>query len=199
MKCCILMGSPRKTGNTIALVRPFMDELERNGVPCRLIWLYDKKINPCTGCRKCQENLNSFSCVQTKDDTAEIFSCFYESGLAVFATPIYSWYCTPPMKALLDRFVYGMNKLYGAEKGGSLCAGKNIALITTCGYRPEYGADLFEEGMKRYSKHSRLNYMGMLSERHMGYGTVFEDEDKIKRAREFAASLINKKSRENGS
>lgn len=40
--------------------------------------------------------------------------------LGDLATPIYSWYCTPPMKALLDRLVYGMNKYYGDEKGPSL-------------------------------------------------------------------------------
>ncbi len=36
--------------------------------------------------------------------------------LIVLATPIYSWYCTPPMKALLDRLVYGMDKYYGAQR-----------------------------------------------------------------------------------
>lgn len=29
MKCCILVGSPRKNGNTIALTKPFIRELER--------------------------------------------------------------------------------------------------------------------------------------------------------------------------
>jgi len=33
--------------------------------------------------------------------------------LLVLASPIYSWYCSPPMKAVLDRLVYGMNKYYG--------------------------------------------------------------------------------------
>ena len=31
--------------------------------------------------------------------------------LLVLATPIYSWFCTPPMKTALDRLVYGMNKI----------------------------------------------------------------------------------------
>ena len=49
------------------------------------------------------------------------------------ATPIYSWYCTPPMKALLDRMVYGMNKYYGEEKGPSLWKGKALALLELMG------------------------------------------------------------------
>ena len=41
--------------------------------------------------------------------------------------------------------------------------GKKMALISTCGYPVEKGADLWEEGMKRYAKHSRLQYVGMAS------------------------------------
>lgn len=71
------------------------------------------------------------------------------------------------MKALLDRLVYGMNKYYGSEKGPSLWAGKPVALITTCGYRPEQGADLWENGIRRYCKHSQLRYTAMLAERDL--------------------------------
>ncbi len=94
------------------------------------------------------------------------------------------------MKALLDRVVYGMNKYYGDEKGPSLWAGKRLALITSCGYKPEKGTDLFEEGMKRYCKHSQLKYEGMLVERHLGYDTEFITDEKIENARLFAKKLI---------
>lgn len=39
MKFEILMGSPRKKGNTITLVRPFMEELQKNGHETDLLWL----------------------------------------------------------------------------------------------------------------------------------------------------------------
>ncbi|MCR1978007.1 NAD(P)H-dependent oxidoreductase, partial [[Clostridium] innocuum] len=106
------------------------------------------------------------------------------------ATPIYSWSCPAPMKAVLDRLVYGMNKYYGDEKGPTLWNGKSIAMITTCGYQPEKGADLFEESVKRYCKHSQLVYEGMLSERDLGYRSIFIDNDKKERARAFARSLL---------
>ncbi len=119
----------------------------------------------------------------------EIFDRVLDSDLIVLATPIYSWYCTPPMKAVLDRLVYGMNKYYGEAKGPSLWAGKPMALLTTCGYRPEAGADLWQQGMKRYCKHSRLRYLGMLAERHLGYDTVFMDGEKEAHAKVFAQRL----------
>jgi multimeric flavodoxin WrbA len=124
-----------------------------------------------------------------KDDAHAIFDAVLESDLILLATPIYSFYCTPPMKALLDRFVYGMNKYYGETKGQSLWAGKKVGILATCGYPPEKGADLFEEGMKRYCKHSQLNYVGMLCERHLGYDTEFMNEEKVENARRFAWSL----------
>lgn len=184
----ILMGSPRKNGNTAALVRPFLSELEQNGYTCDLLWLYDKVLNPCHACRVCQRDWSVFGCPQ-RDDMQEIFDGVLGCDLLVLATPIYSWYCTPPMKAVLDRLVYGMNKYYGDVKGPSLWAGKKVALITTCGYRPEKGADLWEQGIMRYCKHSHLEYMGMLAERHLGYQSVFMDPEKEEHARAFARRL----------
>ncbi|NLP29939.1 MAG: flavodoxin family protein [Clostridiales bacterium] len=190
MKLCILMGSPRKDGNTIKLVKTFIEEIKVNKGECDLIWLYDKHIKPCIGCRNCQKDWTNFGC-RFKDDMGEIFNKVFECDVIILATPIYSWYCTPPMKSALDRLVYGMNKYYGEEKGPSLWRGKELAILTTCGYRPENGADIFEEGMKRYCKHSQLNYLGMLVERDLGYDTIFITDDKIEKAKSFARKIIS--------
>ncbi len=186
---CILMGSPRKNGNTASLCVPFAEELEKNDCVCERFSLYGMKLLPCLACRTCQKDWGIFGCPQD-DDMQKIFDAVLASDLLVLATPIYSWYCTPPVKCVLDRLVYGMNKYYGGEKGPALWAGKRVALIATCGYRPEKGADLFENGMIRYCKHSQLNYAGMLAERHLGYKTAFMDEEKELRARQFADRLM---------
>lgn len=191
MKACILMGSPRKNGNTTAILEPFLETLENGGVENDLIRLYDKKIESCIACRLCQKDWTQFGC-RFRDDGETLFNAVLTSDLIVLATPIYAWYCTAPMKALLDRLVYGMNKYYGDEPGPALWAGKALAIVATCGYRPEHGADLFEEGMQRYCKHSRLRYLGMLAERDLGYKAVFMSEDKAERARRFAEKLLEK-------
>lgn len=98
------------------------------------------------------------------------------------------------MKALLDRMVYAFNMYYGEKRGPSLWAGKSVAILSTCGYPPEKGADLFTEGMRRYCKHSKLQYLGMLCEHHAGYQTVFLDEDKIAHARAFADRMLEEMS-----
>jgi len=189
MKHVVLMGSPRKNGNTAALLKPFLEEFASRHVQGETIWLCDKQISQCTACRACQKDWTVFGC-PSRDDAWEIFDKVLACDLVVLATPIYSWYCTPPMKALLDRFVYGMNKYYGDTKGPSIWAGKKIALLVTCGYNPEKGSDLFEEGIKRYCKHSQLNYLGMLVERDLGYQSVFMDEKKEKHSRTFAQEIL---------
>ena len=189
MKVLVLMGSPRKGGNTAALLAPFCEELRSAGAETETVWLYDRDIRPCLACRRCQEDWTAFGCGQ-QDDVQELFDKVLESDCVVLATPIYAWYCTPPMKALLDRLVYGMNKFYGAKKGPSLSQGKAMALLMTCGYRPEKGCDLFEEGMRRYCKHAGLRYLGSHAERHLGYDSVFMDPDKEARTRAFARQLL---------
>ena len=182
------MGSPRRNGNTAALLTPFCEELERSGIGTETVWLYDRDIQPCVACRACQADWTGFGCSR-RDDGQALFDLVLASDLMVLATPIYVWYCTPPMKALLDRLVYGMNKYYGERKGPALWAGKSVALLMTCGYRPEKGCDLFEEGMRRYCKHSRLRYLGSHAERHLGYDVPFMDGEKEARTRTFAREL----------
>ena len=188
-KVCILKGSPRKNGNTNRLLVPFMEELKEQGHTCREFDLHSMKLEPCVACRCCQKDWTAFNCSR-KDDLQIVFDAILDSELIVLATPIYSWFCTPPMKTALDRLVYGMNKFYGEVAGPVLWEGKSLALFITCGYRPERGADLFEEAMKRYCKHSRLKYAGMLTERHKNYNIEFMDEEKEEHARAFAREVI---------
>lgn len=188
MNICILTASPRPRGNTAALLAPVMEELERLGHTCTRFSLYDKHIEPCLACRSCQKDWSVFGCVH-EDDMQEIFDAVLKCDLLLLATPVYSWYCTPPMKAALDRLVYGMNKYYGETWGPSLWEGKPVALVTTCGYPPEKAADLLEEGIRRYCKHSRLRYIGKLAARQRRYGEEFMNEELRQEAVDFAGKL----------
>ena len=191
MRCTVLFASPRgEKSNTLALLRPWLDAWRQAGHEAEVFSLYDMNIRPCTACRSCQNDWQRPACV-VQDDMPPIFDSVLQSDLLLLATPIYSWFCTPPMKATLDRLVYAMEKYYGpAGRGPSLLADKAMAAVTTCGYRPEKGADLFLEAMTRWCKHGQLRWLGGLTERHLGYDTVFMDEEKAARARAFAAEIM---------
>lgn len=188
MKAYIMMGSLRKNGNTAQLLECLVAEMDEINVEHKTVWLKDKDISSCVACCACQNYHDGFGC-PIKDDMHGIFEDILESDLIVIATPIYSWYCTAPVKIALDRLVYGMNKFYGAERGKALWQGKKLALLTTCGYSVGKGPDLWEEGMKRYTKHSKLEYLGMLAERDFGYKATFMDDAKAENARAFAREI----------
>ena len=187
MKICILMGSPRLNGNTAELLKPFISELENNGNAVDYIPLADKNIQPCKGCYACQQIEGTYGCVQN-DDVGQIMERIIRSDCIVFASPIYTWYCTAPMKALLDRH-YGLNKFYG-KANGSLWAGKKVAIITTHGYDSEYGAGSFETGIKRLCEHSDLAYVGMYSVRDEDDLASFQTAEAVVGARNFAMQLL---------
>lgn len=193
MKILILSGSPRSEGNTEALIAPFSRELEKQSAESRVIRLRDKEIASCNGCKACQDNFDSYACC-LKDDMYEVVEGFLWCDCFILATPIYSWYCTVPMKAVLDRH-YGLNKYYGAKRGPSLWAGKKCGLLITCGYEIEYGVGPFEEGIKRLCRHSKLEYIGKLGVQDKGDPAVFhspETADKVRAfAREVACALQN--------
>ena len=191
MRCTVLLASPRgEKSNTLALLRPWLETWRQAGHKAEVFSLYGMDIKPCTACRGCQNDWQRPACV-VQDDMQAIFDSVLQSDLLLLATPIYSWFCTPPMKAALDRLVYAMEKYYGpAGRGPSLLAGKALAAVTTCGYRPEKGADLFLEGMARWCRHGQLRWLGSLTERHLGYDTVFMDEEKDRHTRAFAAEIM---------
>lgn len=199
MKACILEGSPRKNGNTMQLTALFIEELQSAGAECREFFLYDMQLEPCVGCCRCQsipENTDGLSASEMfncsrQDEMAQIFSAVLEADIIVLSTPIYSWYCTPPMKSVMDRLVYGLNKYFGGGERRALAAGKKLALIMTCGYKPERGSDLLEEGIRRFSRHSQIEYIGSVTERNYGYDKVFMDKDREERIRSFARECVS--------
>ena len=188
MKFFVLMGSPRQNGNTAALLNQFLEECAVMGVETQVVSLYEKMVNPCLGCMSCQDCLDSPGCVQD-DDFEEIFKAMAGCDVIVPATPIYAFFCTAPMKALLDRAIYAGVKNYGREKGPGLLSGRRLAAITTCGYPPEKGAGLWEEGLKRFCRHGGLEYMGMFCRRDLGRSEPFMNMERERDVRDFAQAI----------
>lgn len=180
------MGSPRKEGNTAAVLGVLQEEFCRLGIDCRVFDLYEENLEPCLGCKGCQDTEN-LGCVMEEDGLLNIYDSIQSSDLLLLASPIYCWFCTAPMKAVMDRLIYATNKFYGAAGNKiSLLSGKTVAAVATCGYRPEKGSDLWDEALRRWCKHGAMEYRGMLSLRDLGGTAPFLTEDYIAKTREFA-------------
>ena len=188
MKVLVLMGSPRLQGNTAELCKPFVDELQKASVEVKYIELENLDIAPCKGCYACQNVSGSYGCVQ-QDDMYHVVEQMMWADAIILATPIYAWYCTAKMKAVLDRH-YGLNKYYGSAEG-SLWAGKKLGIIATHGYEGDYATGPFETGVKRLCIHSNLEYVGMYSVQDEDDLASFQTDEAMAGAREFAREFVN--------
>ena len=187
MNVLVLMASPRRVSNTAELCKPFMAELQAGGAEVRYVTLADKEIRPCLACYACQQVEGEYGCVQ-HDDMYAIVEDIRWAECMVLATPIYSWFCPPCMKAMMDRH-YGLNKYYGSAQG-SLWAGKRVAIIATHGYEGDYATSPFATAVERLCIHSKLIYAGLYSVQDEDDLASFQTEEAIAGARAFARSLL---------
>lgn len=132
----ILNGSPRKKGRTNKLVKSFIRGAENNNNITEF-HLYNMTINGCKGCESCRQNDLENPCIQ-KDDMDLIYASFLKADIIVFASPIYFWTITGPLKTVVDR-LYAMLTILGYEKFT-----KQSILIMTAG-----GAD-YTQAQKWY-------------------------------------------------
>ena len=100
-KIIVLNGSPRKNGNTSALVKAFREGAESAGHTVTEFWLGGMKINGCRGFCAGGKNPES-PCVQ-KDDMEQIYPAYKEADVVVLASPLYYWTISGQLKCAFDR------------------------------------------------------------------------------------------------
>lgn len=96
----VLVGSPRKHGNTDRLADEFILGAQETGHHVEKIYLKDRKINGCLGCGACQRN--GGACVQ-KDDMGDIYEKWLASDVVALVSPVYFYTWSSQMKTVLDR------------------------------------------------------------------------------------------------
>lgn len=118
-KIVILNGSPRKNGNTSALVRAFTEGAEHAGHTVTEFFLNDMTIHGCRGCFGGHSS-QECPCVQ-KDDMDQIYPAVKESDVIILASPLYYWNMSGQIRTAFDR-------LFALEEGdGNLLRGHERA------------------------------------------------------------------------
>lgn len=97
----ILNGSPRKSGNTSALVKAFTEGAKEAGNTVTEFLLDKMNIQGCKGCFGGGKNPDS-PCVQ-KDDMDKIYPVYKKADIVVLATPLYYWTISGQLKCAFDR------------------------------------------------------------------------------------------------
>lgn len=118
-KIVILNGSPRRNGNTSALVKAFTQGAESAGNTVTEFFLDSMEIHGCRGCFGGHSS-QECPCVQ-KDDMNQIYPAVKESDVVVLATPLYYWNMSGQIRTAIDR-------LFALEEGdGNLLRGHERA------------------------------------------------------------------------
>ena len=107
-KIVILNGSPRKTGNTSALVKAFTEGAESVGNTVTEFFLDKMDIHGCKGCFGGHSS-KECPCVQ-KDDMAQIYPAVKKCDVVILASPLYYWTMSGQLRTALDR-------LFALEEG----------------------------------------------------------------------------------
>ncbi len=121
----VLLGSPRKNGNSEILAKEVIKGAEAAGAKVESLRLHDLAIAPCDGCGACQKR-GAKGCV-VLDDMQIIYPKLKESDAIVIASPIYWFSVSAQTKLFLDRCY----SLQGAP--GDLIANKKVGILLTYG------------------------------------------------------------------
>lgn len=128
----ILVGSPRKDGNSVFLAQRAAAAARGNGASVDLTFLQDLAIRPCEGCDVCRESIDA-ECI-LKDDMTDLYRKLREADAILIATPIYSYDMTAQTKLLVDR-LYAL----GSRDGNAL-SGKRFGIIVVYGAKDQFSS-----------------------------------------------------------
>ncbi len=103
MKVLGFVGSPRKKGNTTALVDTFLDGASSAGAEVQKFFLADHNINQCQGCFRNCFLKPGFQCAIFNDDMDVLLEEMISSDLMLFASPYYSASYTAIMARFFER------------------------------------------------------------------------------------------------
>ena len=122
MKITVITGSPRKNGNTFAMVDSFIKAAESKG---HEVVRFDAAMMKIGGCHACMTCFKTGKACSFDDDFNIIAPHIFDADAVVYAMPLY-WYSIPAqIKGVIDRIF----SFYVAEKD---IAGKKCGIIACC-------------------------------------------------------------------
>jgi len=100
-KVLILLGSPRKKGNSAILAQEIAKGAEAEGAEVESLYIHGMDIKPCQACWVCQ-NPDTEGCA-IKDDMQTVFPKLIEADSWVIATPVHWFNMSTQTKLWMDR------------------------------------------------------------------------------------------------
>ena len=133
-KVLVLLGSPRKKGNSTTLAQKIVEGAEAAGAAVEQIYLHGQRIAPCQACYGCQKP-DSKGCV-IDDDMQPIYPKLRAADAWVFASPVYWFSMSAQTKLCLDRcfalLAFGKDVFVGKQIAVAMSYGDADPFISGC-------------------------------------------------------------------
>lgn len=129
MKITVITGSPRKHGNTFAMVDTFIKSAEAKG---HEVVRFDAAMMKIGGCHACMTCFKTGKACSFDDDFNIIAPHILDADAIVYAMPLY-WYSIPSqIKGVIDRvfsFCVAEKPIYGKKLGLICCCEEHDASL----------------------------------------------------------------------
>lgn len=185
-KILILMGSPKKSGNTATLVDWFCQGARSKGAQVEVVntAFLKYKATGCTSCRKCQK-IKEYACL-INDQASLVLAKMAKADVVVMATPLYFYGASAQLKLVMDR----MFSLYKwdnqANTMTSPLKGKTLVLLASA--FEDIGLDTLEKSFAITADYSEMKFESLLVKNAGESGEIL----KVKGARQKAIVLGKK-------
>lgn len=176
-KILVLLGSPRKDGNTEMLANSFIAGALESGHEAETIILQHQKINACLGCDYCIRNHGK--CVQ-KDDMQSIYEKFENADVIVLATPLYFFNFSAQMKTVIDRF-------YAVLNGN--CPHKQSVLLIAYGSQDDHEVDALVAQYRMIASALNWNSLGEVAAKGVLKKGEIENHSALEKAKALGKSI----------
>lgn len=107
MKAIAVNGSPRKQGNTAALLESALEGAAAAGAETELVHLYDLNYKGCTSCFACKlKGGSSYGQCAVNDDIQPLLRAIEQADALILGSPIYYASVSGAMRSLLERLLF---------------------------------------------------------------------------------------------
>jgi multimeric flavodoxin WrbA len=183
-KVLILLGSPRKKGNSAVLAEQIRKGVGSTGGVAETVFLHGMNIHPCQSCYVCQKPESKGCAIE--DDMQGLYPRLIEADAWVIASPVYWFTMSGQTKIFLDRCF-----ALPAYKKAAF-AGKRIAIAMSYA-----DSDPFTSGcvnalrtFQDIFRYVGANIVGMVYGSAMDAGEIRSNDDLMRRAEELGRNLV---------
>ncbi len=186
-KVLIVNGSLRRNGNSYALEKKLVDQLQGKA-EVTVLNIAEQKVNPCLACNFCKKS-HTPNCVQ-KDAFTELIPLIDSCDAVLLISPVYYSQFPAQIKAFLDR-TYSFMDFTQPDLSMAGRKDKKIAGYFFCGFGPaDAYAQMVEENLKGFAAAGFTDYKAHCAGDANEPGSIMNKPEDLAAADEMAEWLL---------